>query len=329
MPRVSVAIPVYNGENYLAQAIDSILVQTFTDFELIISDNASTDHTEEISREFMRKDARIRYFRNAQNLGAAPNFNRCIYLAVGKYFKWAAHDDVCLPNYLKLCVDLLDSDDSIVLCHTASRFIDARGAEFRDYTLEDNRFASFDPIERFHNTIDQEHWCISVFGLMRRDVLVNSVKIASNIGSDRNLLADLALQGRIVHIPSVQFLSRDHAERSIRALEVHERGCWFDTANPASGKYWLFRLLGQHIRLLFRRPLAFSDRVRGLFGLFRWGWCVHMTRREIRREILLIPGLKRILLIFRAVLSAPRHNSEFVNAARKSWWGALPRDGHH
>jgi glycosyltransferase involved in cell wall biosynthesis len=323
MPRVSVAIPVYNGENYLAHALDSILVQTFTDFELVISDNASTDRTEEICREFMRKDARIRYFRNAQNLGAAPNYNRCIDLAVGEYFKWAAHDDVCLPNYLKLCVNLLDSDDSIVLCHTATRFIDASGATIGDYTLEDNRFASSDPIERFHNTIDQEHWCVSSFGLMRRDVLLNSVKIARHIGSDRNLLADLALQGRIVHIPSVQFLSRDHAERSIRALEIHERGPWFDTANPASGKYLTFRLLLEHIRLLFRRPLAFRDRGRGLFGLFRWGW---RTRKMLRREILLIPGLKEILLIlgakkilriFRAAASALRHNSESHKCAAK------------
>jgi glycosyltransferase involved in cell wall biosynthesis len=289
MPRVSVAIPVFNGENYLAQAVDSILGQTFTDFELVISDNASTDRTEEICREFMRKDARIRYFRNAQNLGAAPNFNRCVDLAVGKYFKWAAHDDVCLPSYLKLCVDLLDSDDSIVLCHTASRLIDANGTAC-DYTLEDNRFASFDRIERFRNAIRQNHACVSVFGLMRRDVLVNSVKIESFIASDRNLLADLALKGRIVHIPSVQFLWRNHGNRSL-TIPVRERGRWWDAANPPSGKYVTFRILEEHAKLLFRRPLAFEDRVRGLLGLFNWGW--HMWK-GIAGDILLMLGLKKL-----------------------------------
>jgi len=123
---------------------------------------------------------------------------------------------------------------------------------------------------------------------MRRDVLLNPVKIGSYIGSDRNLLADLALRGRIVHIPSVQFLSRDHRERSVRAIHPSKRGPWFDTANPASGKYWLSRCLEEHAKLLFRQPLAFGDRVRGLIALGDWAL---RNRREIRHEILLIPGL--------------------------------------
>src|SRR5215207_1517689 len=108
LPRVSVGLPVYNGENYLAEAIDSVLAQTYQNFELIISDNASTDSTEEICRDYAARDRRIRYFREPQNRGAAWNFNHTFELARGEYFKWVAHDDVIGPQYLARTVDQLD-----------------------------------------------------------------------------------------------------------------------------------------------------------------------------------------------------------------------------
>ena len=107
-PRVSIGMPVFNGENYLAEALDSLLTQTFSDFELIISDNASTDKTEEICRAYAVRDQRIRYFRNQENLGASRNYNRVFELSSGEYFKWAAHDDLCAPEFLGRCVDVLD-----------------------------------------------------------------------------------------------------------------------------------------------------------------------------------------------------------------------------
>ena len=92
VPLVSIGMPVFNGEDYVEAALDSILTQTFTNFELIISDNASTDRTEEICNDFADSDDRIRYYRQEKNLGAAANFNRVFELSSGKYFKWAAHD---------------------------------------------------------------------------------------------------------------------------------------------------------------------------------------------------------------------------------------------
>ena len=99
-PRVSIGLPVYNGELFLENALDSILSQTYSDFELIISDNASDDKTEEICRSYAARDKRVRYSRNAHNLGAAPNYNRVYHLARGRYFKWASHDDVLAPEFL-------------------------------------------------------------------------------------------------------------------------------------------------------------------------------------------------------------------------------------
>src|SRR3990172_5611242 len=98
---IAVGLPVYNGQKYLAQAIESILGQTFADFELIISDNASTDRTQEICQAYAARDPRVRYFRNERNLGAGPNYDLCFERARSKYFKWAAHDDVIAPDFLE------------------------------------------------------------------------------------------------------------------------------------------------------------------------------------------------------------------------------------
>src|SRR3989337_590294 len=125
MPTVSIGLPVFNGEKYLRQALDSILAQTYQDFELIISDNASTDKTQQICREYVKKDSRIRYYRNKRNLGATRNHNRVFELSCGEYFKWASHDDLLAPEFLSRCVSVLDQDHSIVLCHSKTGRINA------------------------------------------------------------------------------------------------------------------------------------------------------------------------------------------------------------
>jgi glycosyltransferase involved in cell wall biosynthesis len=124
-PRVSIGLPVYNGENYLAETLDSILAQTFTDFEVIISDNASTDRTETICRQYAAQDRRIRYLRNTSNLGAAKNYNRVFELSQGEYFKWNGHDDPLAPVFLERCVAVLDRHPGVVLCFARNRSMSA------------------------------------------------------------------------------------------------------------------------------------------------------------------------------------------------------------
>src|SRR5207245_725070 len=116
-------MPVRNGEKYVRQAIESILAQTFSDWELVICDNASTDATEAICREYAARDPRVRYSRNAENLGPAGNHARCFELSRGRYFRWHAHDDLLHPQYLEKCVEVLDWDASVVNCHSLSRVI--------------------------------------------------------------------------------------------------------------------------------------------------------------------------------------------------------------
>ena len=124
------ALYLRNGESFLAQALDSLLAQTFHDFEIVISDNASTDRTPEICRAYARRDPRVRYVCNQRNLGAVANFNRVFELSTAPLFKWAAHDDLHLETYLESCIRLLDDDPDVVLAHCESAFIDETGELF-------------------------------------------------------------------------------------------------------------------------------------------------------------------------------------------------------
>ncbi|MDH3692420.1 MAG: glycosyltransferase, partial [Gammaproteobacteria bacterium] len=131
-PRVSIALPVYEGEALVGRAIETTLAQSFEDFELIISDNASTDGTEDICRSYAAQDQRVSYHRNQTNIGASRNFNRAFELCSGHYFKWQAHDDEVAPNFLERCVEVLDEDASVVSAFSRMSVIDEQGAIIRE-----------------------------------------------------------------------------------------------------------------------------------------------------------------------------------------------------
>ncbi|MFH1841801.1 MAG: glycosyltransferase family 2 protein [bacterium] len=170
MPRLSIGLPVYNGEAFVGDAIRSLLDQTFTDFELIISDNCSTDRTVEIVQAFAEQDPRVRIHRNETNLGAARNFNLVFELATAEFFKWAAADDICQPAYLARCIDMLDSDPDIVLCHSLADQIDPDGQRVGEYRYP-MRADAPDVLTRFTDLIIVRHDCHAVFGVIRHDAL--------------------------------------------------------------------------------------------------------------------------------------------------------------
>jgi glycosyltransferase involved in cell wall biosynthesis len=204
-------MPVFNGEKYLKQALDSILVQTYQDFELIISDNASTDRTQKICLEYAKKDSRIRYYRNKENFGAPRNYNRTFKLSSGEYFKWAAYDDVLAPEYLRKCVSVLDNDPSIVLCHSKTGRIDQNG-KLLDYYNEGllKKIDSPKPHERFRDLLNLYYTTCPIFGVVRTNSFAKTQLHGTYIGADRNLLAEISLMGRIYEIPECLFFWRDH-----------------------------------------------------------------------------------------------------------------------
>jgi len=212
-PCVSLGLPVFNGEKYLEQALDSILAQTYKDFELIISDNASTDKTQQICLKYAAKHNRIRYYRNKENIGASNNFNRVFLLSTGEYFKWCTHDDVLAPEYLQKCVYVLDNDSSIVLCHSRTACIEEKGvvvADYDDRTL--NKITSWKPHERFGDLISQRNTCWEIMGVIRASSLRKTLLHGDYIDADRNLLAEIGLMGRISELPEHLFFRRNHPQ---------------------------------------------------------------------------------------------------------------------
>jgi glycosyltransferase involved in cell wall biosynthesis len=211
-PRVSIGMPVHNSEKYLRAALDAILAQTYTDFELIISDNASSDCTAEICKSYAAKDPRIKYFSNAHNLGANPNINKSFELSCGEYFKWAFYDDLVAPDFLAKCVEVLDQNPEVVLCVPKANIIDENGKflgvhEYRaDTTLSK-------PHLRFRNVVLNSDSGWEIFGLIRANTLSKTALHASYPGSDLVLIAELTLHGRFHILPDALSYPRVHAEQ--------------------------------------------------------------------------------------------------------------------
>ncbi|GAH43093.1 unnamed protein product, partial [marine sediment metagenome] len=124
-PLISVCIPVFNGDNFIREAVDSVLNQTENNFELVIVDNCSTDRTLEIVAQY--NDARITVFKNTCNLGPVPNFNRCIELAKGEFIVLLPHDDLLLPTALETLSKALISDPQVGLAYSSYYIIDGKG----------------------------------------------------------------------------------------------------------------------------------------------------------------------------------------------------------
>ena len=225
-PRLSIGLPVYNGERFLSQALECLLVQTFGDFEIVIGDNASTDRTQDICQDYVRRDPRIRYVRHQRNLGAVANFNRVFHLSAAPLFKWAAHDDLHRETYLESCVRLLDDHPDTVLAHSNTLLIDENSEPFPfDPSIECHR----DPKTGAPETVDgpeigdsaiavKRFWQVLTlarkgnhsFGVIRREALRQTRLQANFVTSDRTLLAELALLGRFRSSPDRLFLKRLH-----------------------------------------------------------------------------------------------------------------------
>jgi glycosyltransferase involved in cell wall biosynthesis len=248
-PVVSIGVPVYNGARYLGECLESLLGQSFTDLEVIVSDNASTDATETICRDFAAKDSRLRYFRNEKNLGAAPNYDRTFHLSEGRYFKWSAHDDILHPDYIARCVEVLESDPGAVGAHTWTEIIDL---ESKPMVFDQEQGCYFDSqgqswhfpadtdgvgmeapterdsaVARFQGVIEGKRYD-TVFGLYRRADMAKSCLHLPFWGSDKTFISDMALRNKIRIVPEKLFLRRCHPTQA-GVLPFNEKIRWLVT----------------------------------------------------------------------------------------------------
>jgi len=212
-PLVSIGFPVYNGERTVRQAINALLAQDYANFELIISDNASTDNTGVICREYATRDQRVRYYRNEINKGAVWNFNRVFELAAGKYFMWAAHDDWHSSNYISKCLVELDKKPSNVLCYTLTQYVDQNGSNIRIVDSDVNT-RGLNYFERLHTIILGMSSAVALYGVIRAETLRRTTLNQHCIHSDKCLLYQLAIMGHIVMVPEVLHFYR-YSEKSV------------------------------------------------------------------------------------------------------------------
>jgi glycosyltransferase involved in cell wall biosynthesis len=280
--RVSIGMPVYNGERYVAETLDSLLAQTFGDFELIICDNASTDGTEHICRAYADRDTRIRYVRNPRNLGAAGNYKRVFELSSGEYFRWANADDLFAPEGLARCIEVLDHQRSVVLAYPRTKFIDAQG-EVISECADNLHIQSSRASERFAQVLGRLGYVNVIYGLMRADALRRTGLLRPFPQGDIPLVAELALYGMFYEIPEFLFFRRLHrGALSSRHGDVAAIQEFFDPSTQGRMVMTQWRLLGSHARSVMRAPLGPAEKARlGRFLVRMAVWWRGMLVREL------------------------------------------------
>jgi len=298
--KVTIGMPVYNAERFIGETVASILAQTFGDFEVIISDNASTDGTEKVCRELLEGDPRIRYVRNRENMGAAYNYNQTFHLSTGTYFKWACHDDLLLPEFLERCVAVLDRDPSVVLAYTDWAPIDEDGKPLAPPAprYPHWRADSPDPVERTRYVFRMERRPPSaVYGVFRADALGRTGLYRPTHGGDHIIMAEIALYGPVHEVPEQLFLNRWHSQSGSKFPTFQERAAWWLPVSRRGrlgrfgrGRIGALLLFGltmaqtarAQISSIERSPLSFDQKIRCYVQLPLWFWGELWRRLEPR-----------------------------------------------
>jgi glycosyltransferase involved in cell wall biosynthesis len=282
-PRVSIGLPVYNGEKYLKCAIDSILDQTFQDFELIVSDNASTDQTEAICREYIEHDLRIRYYRLPNNLGVIKNFNRVFELSKGELFRWATADDFIDPRLVEKCVKVLDAEPETVLCYPKTTIVNESGEMMSEY--KDNMDLRFQQAkDRYRHFERNVGLCNIHYGLIRSSIIRKTRLMGNFLWSDVVFLGELTLYGQFHEIPEPLFFRRFHPEASSSIETPEELLKFYNLQGRKTIELGLWRHLIEKIKLVSRSPIEISGKASIYVMLMRNAFSDrHRMIREVRR----------------------------------------------
>jgi glycosyltransferase involved in cell wall biosynthesis len=272
-PRLTIGLPVYNGEKYVAESLDALLGQTYADFELIISDNASTDGTADICHRYVQQDPRVRYIRQPKNIGLAPNHNVVVEQARGELFKWASNDDLYARDLVERCIDALDKYPDVVLVHSWTAMVNDSGVVTKAFKYPLNTASPRTP-ERFRSLLfdtggDDDYGVIRIAAL-RRTAMKESYHHA-----DRTIIAELALHGRFYQVPDWLYFRRDHDDRAERAHPSMRGRCAnMDPFRASRLRHPAVRLYGEYVwayvSAIRRAPLSAADRRECYRYLAQW-----------------------------------------------------------
>ena len=203
-PLVSIGVPVFNGEKGLAVALDSLIAQDYTNLEIIISDNASTDATSKICEEYVGKDSRIKYSRLKENIGSPMNFNQVFERSSGKYFMWAAHDDHREPLFVSACVEKMESSVNAALCHVQMAVL-VEGEEGVLKVTHLDSFKDFKGLtQRYKETLKNIRGTV-MYSLFRSSVLRKTKLLRRSIASDMAFIQELSIYGEFVQVSEILF----------------------------------------------------------------------------------------------------------------------------
>lgn len=298
-PLVSIGVPVYNAERHLGEALDSLLAQDYDRLEIVISDNASQDGTEQICRDYAARDSRIAYHRADENRGAVWNFNNVFTLSRGRYFMWAAHDDHRAPRFVSACVEALEPRPDAVMCCSEVGFIDDQGDTVLPWTTIVHPVGA--SAGSRVSAIARSRFWLDVYGLIRADALRQTTLARPVWGFDVSILLQLCLAGPVLFVPEALFIYRvDERKTTQRVASTlgadNSRGAigvnWSAMALALLGDTWRSRLalpvrLALLMRLWFRlcslNGLVGSGIVRDVGANLREAW----TKRRFGRVVAL------------------------------------------
>ena len=290
-PLVTIGLPVYNSERYLAESIDSLLCQTFRDFILIINDNASTDGTAEICQRYVKADPRVRYYRNDVNIGNPRNFNRVFELTTTPYLKWSTADDFWAPTFLEKALAVMEHDTSVVLCYPQAVLVDANGENPKDYNDVLN-LTQANPVDRFTTLLYKIGLSHQHLGVIRMSALRQTHLLGTHVSSDINLLAELTLYGKFVELPDRLFFRRFHKDSGSwkrgdadHDAAAHDAKTYYSSAAPRVR----FPKWRHHLRFagaVKSSPLPFNSKLALYwFLLKRLKWDGKTLRSELVHEL--------------------------------------------
>jgi glycosyltransferase involved in cell wall biosynthesis len=274
-------VPVFNGERYLARTLTALLDQAYPDFEVIVSDNASSDGTRAICEDFARRDGRLRYIRQPVNIGAPRNWNAVALEARGKYFKWSSASDLVPPQALARCIEVLESDPTVVLCYGKTQFIDEHE---RPLDEDDSDIDVGDelPSARFARVCSEFRRNNAQCGVFRTGALKRTRLDRPYPSGDMSLMGELALYGKFRLVPEVLLLRRGSRDNFTAMLSPLELQRIYDPTATRPLRLIRARRHWDHAVSIWRSPIAVREKLRAYDYALRLTW---WDREALRREL--------------------------------------------